>query len=219
MIRLAALALLGALTITTASRMHGPAEVQSAAVAVMPTAIDDPSGSETLEVYYSPLDSTRVARFFGLGMAYHMAIVYTDRNGVSRAASSGPTDLSAPQTPEHALSAVFASFDDQPSTFGTLASDPRNGTPFRKGGAGDHSTQDDAGHAFPRATVLHGNNLSARWGSILRTYARIDAMKLTYSPVTQNSNSLATTALRRAGVALAFSSNTVFVPGAFTDLP
>lgn len=199
--------------------MHGPADVQPAAVSAMPAAIDDPSGLETLEVYYSPLDSTRVARFFGLGMAYHMAIVYTDRNGVSRAASSGPSDLSAPQTPEHALSAVFASFDDQPSAFGTLASDPRNGTPFLKGGAGDHSTEDGAGHAYPRTTMLRGKDLSARWGSILRTYARIDAMKLTYSPVTQNSNSLATTALRRAGVTLAFSSDTVFVPGAFTDLP
>ncbi len=218
MIRLAVLRLLGALTVTTASRMHGP-DVQPAAVSAMPAAIDDSSGSETLEVYYSPLDPTRVARFFGLGMAYHMAIVYTDRNGVSRAASSCPSDLSAPQTPEHALLAVFASFDDQPSTFGTLASDSRNGTPFLKSGAGDHSTNDDAGHAYPHATMLHGKDLSARWGSILRTYARIDAMKLTYSPVTQNSNNLATTALRRAGVTLAFSSVTVFVPGAFTDLP
>ena len=102
MTRLAVLRLLGALTVTTASRMHGP-DVQPAAVSAMPAAIDDSSGSETLEVYYSPLDSTRVARFFGLGMAYHMAIVYTDRNGVSRAASSCPSDLSAPQTPEHPL--------------------------------------------------------------------------------------------------------------------
>ena len=219
MIRPAALALLSALTVTTASQMHGVANVQSAPSPVMPSANDDPLGVETLTIYFSPLDSTRVARYFGLGMAYHMAIVYTDRNGVSRAVSSGPSDSKAPQTPRLALSAVFASFDDQPSTFGTLASDPGNDEPFVRGSAADHSTKDDAGHVYRHVTVLHGADLSVRWKSIVRTYARIGAMKLTYSPVTQNSNSLATTALRRAGVTLAFSSDTVFVPGAFTDLP
>lgn len=219
MIRSSALALLGAMTFTAASQMHGPAAVRPAAVAALPAAANDPAGRETLDVYYSPLDSTRVARYVGLGMAYHMALVYTDRDGVSRAVSSGPSNLAAPQTPEYALSAVFASFDEQPSVFGILIADPKNDTPFVEGSVADIYTKDGSGHAYPHATVLRGNDLSARWASILRTFARVDAMKLTYSPVTQNSNSLAATALRRAGIKLVSSSGTVFVPGAFTDLP
>ncbi len=219
MIRSSALALLGALTFTAASQMRGPAVWRPAAVAAMSAATNDPLGRETLAVYYSPLDSTRVARYVGLGTAYHMALVYTDRDGVSRAVSSGPSNLAVPQTPEYALSAVFASFDEQPSAFGTLVADPKNDTPFVEGSAADFYTMDGGGRFYSHTTVLRGADLSARWQSILHTYARADAMKLTYSPVTQNSNSLAATALRRAGVTLAFSSGTVFVPGAFTDLP
>ena len=217
MLKVSALALLGAMTLTSAAQMRavtvGPAAPPLAA------AIDDATGGETLTIYYSPLDSTKVARELGFGMAYHMALVYTDKAGVSHGASSGPSDLRTPQTPTHALTAVLASFDDAPSAFGTLASDPRNDTPFVKGGSGDDYTRGGAGRPYPSSIVLRGKDLSARWSSILGTYARIGAMKLTYSPVTQNSNSLAATALSRAGVRLAYSSGTVFVPGAFTQLP
>ena len=218
MIKTSALALLGAMTVTTAAQMHPPVDAPVAAAA-LPAAVSDLEGKETLAVYYSPLDSTRVAGHVGLGMAYHMAVVYTDRNGVSYGASSGPSDLSAPQTPAHALSAILASFDKGPSAFGTLLSDPKNGRPFTKGSAADYFTKDGAGRAYPYSVVLKGRNLSARWSSILGTYGRVDHMKLTYSPVTQNSNSLAATALRNAGITPASSSGTAFVPGAFTRLP
>lgn len=218
MIKISALALLGAMTFTSAAQMRMPADLPAVAPA-LPAAVDDPAGTETLAVYYSPLESTRVAGAVGLGMAYHMALVYTDRNGVSHGASSGPSDLAAPQTPRHALGAVLASFDERPSVFGTLVADPKNDTPFVKGSAADFYTKDGEGRAYPYAVALRGHDLGERWARILATYARVGRMNLTYSPVTQNSNSLAATALRQAGVTVAFNSATLFVPGAFTRLP
>lgn len=215
MLKLSALALLGALTLTSAAQVHAVAPASP----TLPAAVDDASGGETITVVYSPLPSTKAARDFGFGMAYHMALVYTAKDGVSYAASSGPSNLAAAQTPKHAATAILASFDDAPSAFGTLVSDPNNDTPFVVGGAGDHYTRDESGRTFPSNVVLRGEDLSARWASILRTYARIGALQLTYSPVTQNSNSLAATALRQAGVTLDYSSDTVFAPGAFTQLP
>lgn len=217
MLKLSALALLGAMTFTTAARMHG--DVVAPPDIAMPAAVDDPTGDESLAVYYSPLASTEVARYVGLAKAFHMAIVYTDAGGISHGASSGPSDLAAPQTPRDAFAAVLASFSDAPSAFGTLTSDPDNDAPFVLGSPADHYSKDSQGRPYPHATVLRGRDLSARWGSILRSYARTGAMKLTYSPVSQNSNSLAAAALRRAGVTVPFSSRTVFTPGAFTDLP
>lgn len=219
MVKVSALALLSAMTFTTAAQMRLPTDMPAAAAPALPTATNDAGGLETLTIVYSPLDSTRVASSVGLGMAYHMAVVYTDRNGVSYGASSGPSDLSAPQTPRHAFGAVLASFGERPSAFGTLVADPKNGAPFVKGSAADYYTKDAAGHAYPSAVALRGRDLKARWTSIQATYARVGRMSLTYSPVTQNSNSLAVTALRQAGVTVAFSSGTLFVPGAFTRLP
>lgn len=217
MLKISALALLGAMTFTTAARMHGDVVVPPAVT--LPAAVDDPSGGESLAIYYTPLDSTEVARYFGLAKAFHMAIVYTDGVGFSHGASSGPSNLAASQTPGDAFTAVLASFSEAPSAFGTLKSDPKNDAPFVLGSAVDYYSKNSQGRTYPHATVLHGRDLSARWRSILGTYARTDAMKLTYSPVSQNSNSLAATALRRAGVAVPFSSDTVFAPGAFADLP
>ena len=42
---------------------------------------------------------------------------------------------------------------------------------------------------------------------------------LTYSPISKNSNSMAGTALRNAGLAIPFSVETKFAPAVFTKLP
>ena len=217
MLKISALALLGAMTFTTAAQMHG--DRIAPPPITLPAATDDPSGDESLAIYYSPLNSTEVARYFGLAKAFPMAIVYTDAAGISHGASSGPSDLAASQTPGDAFTAVLASFSEAPSAFGTLKSDPRNDTPFVLGSAADVYSKDSQGRAYPHAVVLRGRDLAARWHSILGTYARTDRMQLTYSPVSQNSNSLAAVALRRAGVTVPFSSDTVLAPGAYTDLP
>ena len=228
MFKIAVLPLFGAMAFTTAAQVHVPVapvtrQAISAPMHRLPihAAVTDPNATaqETITVYYSPLESTKVTRLVGFGMAYHMAIVYTDRAGHSFGASSGPSNSTALQTPANAVQAIVYMADEQPSSFGTLVSDPLNDHAFTKGGASDYYTQTSAGIAYPRAIITKGRDLSAQWSTILQTYAAVGALGLTYSPTSQNSNSLAGTALRRAGLAPAFSSDTVFAPGVFTRLP
>ena len=223
MIKIAAFPLLGAMAFTTAARVHPPVQPapRPAVVFHVHAAVADPraTGVETITVYYSPLESTKVTKLVGFGMAYHMAIVYTDRAGHSFGASSGPSNNASPQTPANAVQAIVYMADDQPSSFGTLASDPLNDHAFSVGAADDYYTKGRDGRGYPLALVTKGSDLSAQWSSILHTYAAVDRLALTYSPTSQNSNSLAGTALRRAGLAPAFSSDTVFAPGIFTQLP
>lgn len=174
---------------------------------------------DTIAIYYTPLASTKVAGIVGLGEAYHLAIVYTDGAGRSYGASSGPSNHMTAQTPYLALSAVFASAMNVPSAFGTLISDPANNHPFTKGRPDDYYTQDDEGDPYPSFVVLRGEDLSARWQRILRTYVKIGSMGLTYSPISQNSNSMAGAALREAGIGVPFSSSTRFAPALFNRLP
>ena len=229
MVKLALVALMGVIALIGAARVRAPdtGAIRPAAYTVtgadaatgMSSLSGEDTGRESLAVYYTPLTSTEVSRLVGFGTAYHMAVVYTDAAGRAYGASSGPSNLAAPQTPRGALSALFATAGNVPSTFGTLVADPHNNTAFVKGERADYYTQDGQGHAYPYAVVARGHDLSARWASILRTYARIGAMRLTYSPISQNSNSLATAALHRAGVDLQFSSATLFAPGSFAQLP
>ncbi len=225
MLKLAALAFVSLTVLAiaphmTPERLTLDLQFPQADSAAVPAPWSDDASRETLTAYYSPLPSTSVVRFVGLGMAYHMALVYTDAAGRSYGASSGPSNLAAEQTPGNALSALVAAAGDAPaSAFGTLVSDPRNDTPFAVDGAGDFYTHDAQGHPYPSKVVAHGQDLSAQWSVIVRTYARIGQMHLPYSPISQNSNSLAATALRQAGFDMQFSKNTPFAPGLFTTLP
>ena len=174
---------------------------------------------DMIAIYYTPLTSTKVAEVIGLGEAYHMALVYTDGQGRSYGASSGPSNHMTAQTPGLAAAAAFASTMGVPSAFGTLLSDPANNHAFIKGRPEDYYTQDDEGNPYPVTTVMTGEDLSAKWQSILRTYVEVGKLKLTYSPISQNSNSMAGSALRAAGIPIPFSSRTWFVPAVFTRLP
>lgn len=174
---------------------------------------------DAIAVYYTPLTSTKVAEIIGLGQAYHMALVYTDGRGRSFGASSGPSNHMTAQTPGLAVAAAVASTMGVPSAFGTLLSDPSNNHAFTRGRPDDYYTQDDEGEPYPFTIVLRGENLSAQWQCILRTYVAVGRLGLTYSPISQNSNSMAGVALRAAGIAIPFSSKTWFVPALFTRLP
>ena len=174
---------------------------------------------DTIAIYYTPLTSTKVAEVIGLGEAHHMALVYTDGRGRSYGASSGPSNHETAQTPGLAVSAAFASVMGVPSAFGTLLSDPANNHAFTKGRPEDYYTQDDEGDPYPTTTVLRGENLSGQWQTILRTYVVVGKLGLTYSPISQNSNSMAGAALLAAGIPIPFSSKTWFVPAVFTRLP
>jgi len=173
---------------------------------------------ESITVYFSALASTKVAAYVGLGLAYHMALVYTDHTGTSFAVSSGPSNQMTQQTPSLALQAIIQTIDNTPSGFGTLASDPKNNHPFTKGLPEDYYTQDEMGVEDPHATAMIAPDLSANWRVIVSTYAEIGALHLTYSPISQNSNSMAGSALLQAGIPIPFSSASKFAPAVFTDL-
>ena len=85
---------------------------------------------ETIAVYFTPLASTKVLGLVGLGIASHIAIVYTDASGTSFGASSGPSDHMTAQTPGYALSALRDMAAKRPSAFGVLVNDPANNHPF-----------------------------------------------------------------------------------------
>jgi Ca2+-binding RTX toxin-like protein len=55
---------------------------------------------------------------------------------------------------------------------------------------------------LPSITVATSQNLSAQWATIVQTETDISNMNLPYSPLTQNSNSEANTALLSAGISL-----------------
>jgi len=174
---------------------------------------------ETIAVYYSPLEATRIIAYVGLGLAHHMAIIYTNSAGQSFGVSSGPSIQSTQQTPPNALRALVSMANNMPSDFGTLVSDPHNNTPFVKSMMDDYYTQDYQGNKFPYSTVAEAPDLSAKWQVIVKTYAAIGRLHLTYSPTSQNSNSMAGEALRRAGLRVPFSITARFAPAAFTHLP
>ena len=174
---------------------------------------------ETITIYFSPLPSTKIATVIGLDLAYHMALVYTNAAGESFGASSGPSDQSTRQTPASALTSLVASARNAPSDFGTLLSDPKNNHLFIIGRPEDYYTQDYEGTPYPHAMAMSGRDLSAQWHSILDTYTIVGKMRLTYSPISQNSNSMAGTALRKAGIPIPFSAQTKFAPALFTILP
>ena len=60
--------------------------------------------------------------------------------------------------------------------------------------------------------------LSIEWATIVRTYAKIGTLHLTYSPLNQHSSTVAGSALDAAGIPIPFSSDTQFAPAVFTDL-
>ncbi len=174
---------------------------------------------ETIAIYYTPIAATRIMAKLGFGVAYHMSIVYTDSDDHHYGATSGPSNQAIRLGPSQAVKAMIDAAVLWPSPFGHLVSDLHNNTPFETGSPRDFYTQDAYGTAYPPFVVIRGVDLSARWQTILRTYAAVDALDLPYSPISQNSNSLAGTALRRARIEIPFSSATEFAPALFVELP
>ena len=174
---------------------------------------------ETIAVFYTPLASTKLAAVLGFAVASHMALVYTNAAGQSFGVSSGPSIHLMLQNPLQMIEPVVASATNMPSGFGVLMSDPNNNHVFVMRHPEDYYTQDYDGTPFPSATVARGKDLSAKWRVIVSTYQSVGSLKLTYSPVSQNSNSMAGTALRASGLRIPFTRETPFVPAVFTRLP
>ena len=174
---------------------------------------------ETIAVFYTPLASTKLAAWLGLAVASHMAIVYTNAAGQSFGVSAGPSIHLMLQSPSQLITPVVASALNELSGFGALMSDPNNDHAFRRRQPEDYYTQDADGTPYPSATVVNGRDLSAKWRAIVAAYRAVSALRLTYSPISQNSNSMAGTALRAAGLPIPFSRATPYAPAVFTQLP
>ena len=174
---------------------------------------------ETIAVYYTALASTKLAVSLGFAIASHMAIVYTNKAGLSFGVSSGPSYHLMLQSGFQIIGPIGDMASNMPSGFGVLMSDPNNNHPFHVRQPEDYYTQDDEGTPYPSAVVATASDLSAQWRTIVATYTAVDGLHLTYSPISQNSNSMAGTALRAAGLPIPFSSATPFTPAVFTRLP
>ena len=174
---------------------------------------------ETIAIYYTPIAATKILSSVGLGLAYHMSLVYTNGRHQMFGATSGPSNHNGGLSPQQALVAFFDVAMAWPSVYGTLVADPHNNTAFEEGGLQDVYTQDAYGVEYAPFLVAKGQDLSAKWQKILETYVSVSNLHLTYSPISQNSNSLAAAALHRAGIQIPFSSATRFTPAAFTHLP
>src|SRR5450830_1084655 len=182
-----------------------------------------------------------VAPLPGTGtMTYHETLVYTTPTG-SHYISAGPTTFNKDVPWDSGLlgkaelaffisNAIVQAALNAPSPWGTLKVEqngtfvPGDVTP-QTGGidvvpAFDPDTgipNSDVGTPYPSQVLITGNDLSAQWATIVQTYSSIASLNLTYSPSTQNSNSVANTALAEAGVPLPNTS--LLVPASDTRLP
>ncbi|MYM95201.1 hypothetical protein [Duganella vulcania] len=151
----------------------------------------------------------------GLPVAYHITLVYRSDNGTTSFVSAGPTisDKSLHLGPGAEAAAIANSginvLDNSPSVWGTLkvqgsgtfnAKDPFNGV------TNVAQTDPNTGLPNPNAGATYNwevisNNVSdAQFAGIVQTYNDIASLHMTYSPTLQNSNSVACTALKIAGL-------------------
>src|SRR3989454_1456274 len=149
--------------------------------------------AESISVVYQP-----VVSFAGL-TAYHETLVYTDASGNQSFASAG---ASTPEPGGSSLSnisqASSAVASGTTSVYGTLQvvngsvadlSNPEHDRMFGPPNA-----------PFATQVLTTSSDLSGQWQSILNTENYIASQNLAYSPLTQNSNSVANTALTAAGL-------------------
>ena len=149
--------------------------------------------AESISVVYQP-----VVSFVGL-TAYHETLVYTDASGNQHFATAG---ASTPEPGGSSLSnisqASSAVASGTTSVYGTLQvvngsvadlSNPEHDRMFGPPNA-----------PFATQVLTTSSDLSGQWQSILNTENYIASQNLAYSPLTQNSNSVANTALTAAGL-------------------
>ncbi|MEO7248279.1 MAG: DUF4280 domain-containing protein [Novosphingobium sp.] len=132
---------------------------------------------------------------------YHQTLVYEKANGekyfATAVASSSPKGGILSQ-----LSGLFSSpvsaVTGSESAFGTLKTYSGPLSSLSKAEQEHWFGPSDA--PYPSRTVASGDDLSGQWQKIQLSYLKTGAANLSYSPLTQNSNSTATTALNSAGV-------------------
>ncbi|TFZ54491.1 hypothetical protein E4V01_25105, partial [Methylorubrum sp. Q1] len=148
--------------------------------------------------------------------AYHITLVYINNRGQSFYTSAGPTIPASPDA-STSLGASKDAVEGRATAYGVLGykteqfdiNDPSNPTMIDK----------DSGIPYQTKILSQGTNLSSQWNTILETYHSISTLGVPYSPGWQNSNSVAGTALRKAGISIPFDSSSKWAPGLLLQLP
>ena len=131
---------------------------------------------------------------------YHQTLVYTQTNGEKQFATAvaGKTPAGLPSTLAALSSSPVSAMSGSSSSFGELK------TYSGKVSALSQREQEhwlgSSQSPYPKKIVASGPSLSEQWRKIQLTYIKTDIAQLTYSPLTQNSNSTASTALISAGI-------------------
>jgi hypothetical protein len=156
--------------------------------------------NEKIEVVYM-----KVRTVLGVDI-FHETLVYTNANGERFIATAfttlNPANTGALDVSQAAIDAA----NGKPSVWGTLDTKTGPITDFTntQGGANWMAALLGApGNPNPSEIVATGKglgSLSAKWAIIEQTEANIKGMNLSYSPTTQNSNSVASTAQKAAGI-------------------
>jgi hypothetical protein len=187
-----------------------------------------------ITAYYSPVGPTSSGDSATGTIIYHITLAYTDNNGNSSYISAGPTipdsslNLSISDKAKEMNLAAGDVLTNAESKWGTLQVNGQGSfTP------GDTSQGIDV---VPRINPSTGNiNINAgtpyfkdvvsnnatltEWNTIKQTYSDIASLHLTYSPYTQNSNSVACTALAKAGLSIPDTGLFTLTPACDVRLP
>ncbi len=140
-------------------------------------------GNENIQVVYKPVAAN----------GFHETLVYTAANGRQEFASAYASNA-RPQGNSAAdlVEAASAAHNHTVSPYGVLKAE--------SGPAAKHNIFGPPGAPLQTETVAMGANLSSQWAKIKEAYQEVDAGHFTYSPLTQNSNLTASTALVSAGI-------------------
>jgi hypothetical protein len=170
----------------------------------------------SIDIIYSPVGPTTGSNATGTVM-YHMTLSYTDASGNKSYISGGPSipnsnvNLSGAQLASAMVNASTQSLTNTPSAWGTLKINGQGN--YRPGDTStgidvvpkyDQYTGEintDAGTKFQASRVTN-NATPAQWQTIVQVYQAVASLNLTYSALTQNSNSLAATALAKVGLSV-----------------
>jgi hypothetical protein len=151
--------------------------------------------AETISIAYEKLGS------FGGDDYYHQTLVYENSAGEKQFATAVASDSPGGGILKQ-LSAVLSSpvsaFSGSGSAFGELKTYSGNLSALSQAEQDHWFGASDS--PYPTRVVAGGADLSGQWREIQLSYMKIGAAKLTYSPLTQNSNSTASTALKSAGI-------------------
>ena len=162
--------------------------------------------NESITVYFEPLGQVGGVTY------YHETLIYTNSAGVSQYLTSGPSGSFTPTGNVNALSQMSAASDNQatnqPSAWGTLQAAPVGIVP--SGGIEGLTTSDTSNPNATYASTIIATctDLSAQWSTMVSTAQQISSQNLTYSPLTQNSNSMANSAIYAAGLTPLTSEDT-----------